>query len=142
MHHDESSMAKVKSEPGEDRPTADNRPGPLLKHRKPSGRPCRASVNSGYLHQKIAAAEASVKDLAEEVAALEVDNARKTAVLDCCASGLEAADVHLSFLLISRCAFSRKTRAVLALEDANQVRDILIFSTGSRDLVKQILVQW
>ena len=92
--------------------------------RKATGRPCRTSVNHGYLHQKIEAAEAAAKELAGDLAVLEADNERTSAELDCCVSGLEAADAHLSFLLISRCAFSRKTRALLALEEANLVRSV------------------
>ena len=126
-------MAKVTPEQHRDDEVAEAGPAdyerlvlerPLKPPRKAAGRPCRSSVNNGFLRQKIEAAEASAKELAGTLAVLEADNERTSAELDCCVSGLEAADVHLSFLLISRCAFSRKTRALLALEDANQVRSV------------------
>ena len=62
-----------------------------------------------------------MRQLKEAQAQLEEDNAQAQPRLDIFEVGMKAADAHLSFLLISRCAFSRQTRAVLALEDANQV---------------------
>ena len=83
--------------------------------------PNAASKKNGYLQQRILAAEAAVRQLKEAQAQLEDDNAQAQPRLDIFEVGMKAADAHMSFLLISRCAFSRQTRSVLALEDANQV---------------------
>ena len=87
--------------------------------------PTAASKYNGYLQQQIIAAEETVRQLKETQAQLEEDNAQQQQPsLDIFDIGLEAADAHLSFLLISRCAFSRQTRNVLALEDAKQVNTL------------------
>ena len=83
--------------------------------------PAAASKYNGYLQQQIMAAEEAVRQLKEAQAMLEEDNAQQQPRLDIFDIGLKAADAHLSFLLISRCSFSRQTRHALALEDANQV---------------------
>ena len=83
--------------------------------------PTAASKCNGYLQKQIIAAEAAVQQLKEAQVQLEEDNALQQPRLAVFDIGLKAADAHLSFLLISRCAFSRQTRAVLSLEDAKQV---------------------
>lgn len=90
------------------------------KKRKP-GRPWSKSEGNGFLEKRIKAAETKLMQLSETVASLQEDNARQQSALDVYGTGISAADVHLSFLLVSRCAFSRKTRAVLRLEEGNQV---------------------
>ena len=90
--------------------------------------PNAASKHNGYLEQQIIAAEEAVRQLKEAQAQLEEDNAQQQPRLDIYEVGMKAADAHLSFLLISRCAFSRQTRAVLALEDANLVSKLCSLS--------------
>ena len=90
------------------------------------GRPTNpTSKHFGYLEQQIMDAEATVTRLKQAKSALEEDNDRQNATLGILDSGISAADTHLSFLLISLCAFSRKTRTLLKQEDANNVSSTL-----------------
>ena len=84
------------------------------------GRPPSASCN-GYYQQKIMAAEAAVRQLTEVQARLEADNGKQQPVLGFLDSGIAEADMHLSFMLISQSAFSRKAVDLQRREDANQV---------------------
>ena len=97
------------------------------------GRPTNpTSKHYGYLEQQIIEAEATMTGLKQTQAALEEDNDRHNAALEIFGSGISAADRHLSYLLISRCAFSRQTRGLLKQEDANnassRLRDSLCFT--------------
>ena len=95
----------------------------LPAKKKQRGRvPGPNSKGNGYLQLQIVAAEAAVKQLAEKQERLEEENELQSNAIEVCASGISAADAHLSFLLISQCAFSRQARAVLTLEAAKQVK--------------------
>ena len=93
---------------------------PILTERRKPGRPWSKTQGNGYLQQKITAAEMEVKQLTESRALLQEDNDRQQSAIDVYGVGISSADAHLSFLLVSRCAFSRKTQAVLRLEEGNQ----------------------
>ena len=93
---------------------------PILPGRRRPGRPWTKSQGKGFLQQQITVAEAAVKQLTEARALLQEDNDRQQSAIDVYGVGISAADAHLSFLLVSRCAFSRKTQAVLRLEEGNQ----------------------
>ena len=94
--------------------------------RRGVGRPSKPTISKhGYLTQQIADAEAAIKRLQRTQAALEDDNGQQNATLGIFDSGISAADRHLAFLLISRCAFSRKTGALLKQEDANNASSTL-----------------
>ena len=67
------------------------------------------------------AAEAAVRQLQETQARLEADNGRQQPIIGFLDSGIAEADMHLSFMLVSRCALSRKAATLLRREDANQV---------------------
>ena len=90
------------------------------------------SKGNGYLQLQIVAAEAAVKQLAEKQELLEEENERQSNAIDVCASGISAADAHLSVLLISQCAFSRQARAVLTLEAAKQVEFAILYLSCPR----------
>ena len=94
---------------------------PDLPEKRRRGRPCSSkSQGNGYLQQKIATAETAVKLLTEAHASLQEDKYQHQSAIEVYGSGISAADAHLAFLLVSRCAFSRKTQAVLRLEEGNQ----------------------
>ena len=93
---------------------------PILPEKRRPGRPWTKSQGKGFLQQQITVAEAAVKQLTEARALLQEDNDRQQSAFDVYGVGISAADAHLSFLLVSRCAFSRKTQAVLRLEEGNQ----------------------
>ena len=93
---------------------------PIQPEKRKPGRPWTKSEGKGFLQQKITAAETAVKQLAEAQALLQEDNDRQQSAIDVYGVGISSADAHLSFLLVSRCAFSRKTQAVLRLEEGNQ----------------------
>ena len=103
---------------------------PDLPEKRRRGRPCWSkSPGNGYLQQKIATAETAVKLLTEAHASLQEDKDRHQSAIEVYGSGISAADEHLAFLLVSRCAFSRKTQAVLRLEEGNQASLPLCYHT-------------
>ena len=103
---------------------------PDLPEKRRRGRPCSSkSPGNGYLQQKIATAETTVKLLTEAHASLLEDKDRHQSAIEVYGSGISAADEHLAFLLVSRCAFSRKTQAVLRLEEGNQASLPLCYHT-------------
>ena len=95
--------------------------------RRGVGRPSKPTTSKhfGYLTQQISDAEAAIKRLKQTQAALEEDNDRQNSTLGIFDSGISAADRHLAFLLISRCAFSRQTRTLLKEEDAHNASSTL-----------------
>ena len=111
----------VTEEPSrDDGPPSPEGSSPIQPGRRRPGRPWTKSEGNGFLQQKITAAEAEVKQLTETHALLQEDNDRQRSAIEVYDVGISAADAHLSFLLVSLCAFSRKTRAVLRLEAGNQ----------------------
>ena len=102
---------------------------PILTEKPKRGRPWSRSEGNGYLQQKITAAETAVKQLTDAHTLLLEDNERQQSAFEVYGSGISAADAHLAFLLISRCAFSRKTRAILRLEEGNQASSPLCCPT-------------
>ena len=102
-----------------DGPNRDDASRPPPEKKKP-GRPWTKTQGNGFLQQQITAAEAEVKQLTEARALLQEENDRQQSEVEVYESGISAADAHLTFLLVTRCAFSRKTRAVLRLEGGNQ----------------------
>ena len=95
-------------------------PEQLGSRKKRPGHPRFKSQSDGYLQSDIAKVEAIVKQLKAAQDILSEDNMRKQALIDVYGRGICSADTHLSYLLISQCAFSRETRNVLMLEEANQ----------------------
>ena len=110
----------VTEEPSRDDGPSPEGSSPVRPGRRRPGRPWTKSQGNGFLQQRITAAEAAVKQLTETHALLQEENDRQQSAIEVYDIGISAADAHLTFLLVSRCAFSRKTRAVLRLEEGNQ----------------------
>ena len=76
--------------------------------------------SEGCLKEEVHQFEAMVKKLKVAHDLLHEENRRQQALISIYGEGISCANTHLSYLVMSQCAFSRETRNVLRLEGAYQ----------------------